>query len=139
VRTVEDLAELAELANGDREVYVRYSVGPDEDAAGPSRDYEADVDLPGLPVTGLRPEPWWPRPTLDWIARRVCKYLDIAAKAPDRRPWILTGRVAGYGPDHEPLVTGVEPIAWIGARAVEQARSRYHRRFAVGLDSTGQG
>lgn len=42
----------------------------------------------------------------DWIARRVCKYMDLVGDAPDRRPWVLTGDIVGNGPDHEPLVTG---------------------------------
>lgn len=78
MRVIDDLDELDELVGAGTPVYIRYSVGPDEDATRPSRDYEADADLPGLPVTGLVPEPWWPRERIDWVARRVCKYLDIA-------------------------------------------------------------
>jgi hypothetical protein len=135
VDCVDDLGELTEIACGSSEIYIRYSTGPDYDEPGRSRDYEADVALPGLPVTTLRPEPWWPRPPADWVARRVCKYLELADKADDRRPWILTGRIAGYGPDHEPLVVDVEPIAWIGERVVTQARRCYYERFEVGRDS----
>lgn len=138
MRTIDDFDDLVELVRGAHDdLYVRYSLGPEADAAGESRDYEADVALPGLPVTNLRPEPWWPRPDEDWIARRVCKYLELAEKAPERRAWVLTGRVAGYGPDHEPLVVDVEPVAWLGDKAIDQARERYWRRFDVGRDSTG--
>ena len=138
METIDDLDELTDLVGGDTRIYIRYSGGPERDAEHDSMDYEAGVSLPGLPVTNLWPEPWWPREPIDWIARRVCKYLDLAENAPDRRPWVLTGTVAGYGPDHEPLVTDVEPIAWIGERAVEQAHERYVRRFNVGRDSTGR-
>lgn len=138
VETIDDLDELTDLVSGDTRIYIRYSGGPDSDAEHDSMDYEAGVTLPGLPVTNLWPEPWWPREPIDWIARRVCKYLDLAENAPDRRPWVLTGKVAGYGPDHEPLVTDVEPIAWIGERAVKQAHERYLQRFEVGRDSTAR-
>jgi hypothetical protein len=63
---------------------------------------------------------WWHRQPIDWIARRICRYLELAANAPDRCPRLLTGQVAGYGPDHEPPVVDIEPIAWVGRNAVEQ-------------------
>jgi hypothetical protein len=67
--------------------------------------------MPGLSVTPLHPEPWWTRPLVDWVARRLCKYLELADRTWDRRPWVLTGNVVGYGPDHEPLVDNVRPLA----------------------------
>lgn len=113
---------------------VRYSMGPASDAEdGPSRDYEADVDLPGWSATTLEPEPWWPRPSADWVARRLCKYDEL--DEPDRFPWLLTGRVVGEGPDHEPLVTDIEPVAWVGRNALAEARRRYEERFDVGQGS----
>jgi hypothetical protein len=67
----------------------------------------------------------------------VCKYAELAKNDPDRRPWILTGRVIANGPDHEPLVVDVEPIGWVGSSAVAEATQMYHQRFDVGRDSTG--
>jgi hypothetical protein len=87
-------------------------------------------------VTTLRPEPWWTREPIDWVARRVCKYLDLAQDDQRRRAWILTGTVAGYGPDHEPLISDAEPIAWLSEDLIEQAHQRYHERFHAGRDST---
>jgi hypothetical protein len=114
---------------------VRYSEGPAHDQrSGPSRDYEADVALPGLSVTTIEPEPWWPRPAADWIARRVCKYAELGEDA-ERYPWLLTARVVGQGPDHEPLVVEVIPLARISPTALGQALQRYHRRFNVGQSS----
>lgn len=136
MRTIDDLAELTRLVSSGPPLYIRYSTGPEDDAARPSRDYEADVELPGLPAASLAPEPWWPGPPIDWIARRVCMYLDIADKAPDRRAWVLRGRVAGAGTDHEPLVTDVVPVAWLSRRLIEEARRRYRERFRPGRDST---
>jgi hypothetical protein len=134
--TIDDLDELVETVDGPTDVYVRYSIGPDADDQLPSRDHEAGVELPGLPVAVLRPEPWWPRPSIDWIARRLCQYRHLATCGSDRRPWILTGSIIGYGPDHEPLLADVAPIAWIGPRVIEQANRRYHEHFHVGRDST---
>jgi hypothetical protein len=62
--------------------------------------------------------------------------MDLADGAPDRRPWVLTGEIVGNGPDHEPLVVDVEPIAWIGESALDQARRLYEDRFDRGRDST---
>lgn len=132
---IDDLALLTALATGDLDVYLRYSEGPGADTVG-SRDYEADLRLPGLSVTSLRPEPWWTRPAVDWVARRVVKYADLAADHPERRPWVLTGRVVGVGPDHEPLIADALPLAWLGPRVLDEAARRYHRRFTPGRDST---
>jgi hypothetical protein len=137
--SVDSLHDLAALLADRPDVFIRYSKGPDADAADPkSRDYEADVELPGLSVTTLNPEPWWPRPAIDWVARRVCKYAELATED-ERRPWLLTGRQVGVGPDHEPLVVDVRPLAWIGPRALEEALTHYRRLFDVGQDSRGRG
>jgi hypothetical protein len=133
--TVEDLGGLVDLVAALPGLMLRYSQGPAADAKGPSRDYEADVDLPGLSVTTLAPEPWWPRPAIDWVARRLCKYLPLTRGGDVRRPWALIGTVVGYGPDHEPLVVDVEPVAWVGYRALDEARAHYRRSFHVGRDS----
>lgn len=116
-------------------VYLRYSHGPDADTDGhPSHDYESGAQLPGLSVTILSPEPWWDRPTADWIARRVCKYAELGERD-DRQPWLLAGAVVGRGPDHEPLVGEFQPLAWVDGAVVEQAREHYHARFEVGRTS----
>lgn len=116
-------------------LFVRYSNGPDADRRdGPSRDYEAGIDLPGWSVTTLEPEPWWSRPPADWVARRLCKYDELGQD--DRFPWLLTGRIVGQGPDHEPLVADPAPVARVGRRALAEARRRYEERFDVGRGST---
>ena len=93
-----DLAALVQLVEeSDRTFYLRYTKGPVHDEThGPSRHYEAAVDLPGLSVTNISPEPWWSRPAEDWVARRICKYLELGEKE-DRYPWLMTGREAGAG------------------------------------------
>lgn len=135
---LDDLDEVTRIVGESPEIYLRYSHGPAADDGRPSRDYEAGVDLPGLSVTTIAPEPWWPRPATDWIARRICKYADLAENSEDRQPWLLVGHVVGHGPDHEPLLADVRPLAWIGPRALRQAQELYRERFDVGRDSTGQ-
>ena len=132
-----DFDELVELVRRKRGLFLRYSRGPEADLReGPSRDYEAGVQLPGWSVTTMDPEPWWTRPPADWIARRVCKYAELAGEE-GRRPWLLTGTVAGYGPDHEPVVVDMSPVAWVSQAALDEALRRYRERYEVGKDSRG--
>ena len=134
----EDLAAVVDLVQRHGTLFLRYSKGPDADAREPrSLDYESGVELPGLSVTTIQPEDWWPRPAEDWVARRICKYAELGEEE-DRFPWLLTGQVVGYGPDHEPLVQDVQPLARISARALDQAQGVYRERFEVGQDSRGK-
>jgi hypothetical protein len=110
-------------------LYVRFSDGPAADAEETSLDFEAKVTLPGLSVCSLTPEPWWTRPDEDWVARRLCKYLDLQEESTHRRPWLLTGVVVGFGTDHEPLIGAAEPVGWVGADAIETAKDIYRTRF----------
>jgi hypothetical protein len=137
VRIIGALDELVALAvNTDSTLFLRYSKGPEYDTSrGPSRDYEAEVDLPGLSVTNISPEPWWSRPAEDWVARRVCKYLELGEEE-DRYPWLLTGRETGRGPDHEPVVELETVVGRLADTVVEEARQLYEARFDVGDDST---
>ena len=136
-RVIRDFDELVALVRASEPpLYLRYSKGPDHDVSGgPSRDYEAGVDLPGLSVTNISPEPWWSRPVEDWVARRICKYLELGQEE-DRYAWLLTGTEKGRGPDHEPVVELVEAIGRLDDRVVEEARRVYEARFDVGNDST---
>ena len=133
-----DLDEMVNLVRETNEpLYLRYSKGPAHDmSSGPSRDYEAEVDLPGLSVTNISPEPWWSRPIEDWVARRICKYLELGEEA-ERYPWILTGSEVGRGPDHEPVVELQEAIGRLDDAVLDEARQLYEARFDVGDDSTG--
>jgi hypothetical protein len=137
LKVMEELADVVETVRVHGTVYLRYSEGPEEDLRHrSSRDYESGVDLPGLSVTVISPEPWWPRPVEDWVARRLCTYAELGASE-GRFPWLLTGRVVGNGPDHEPLVDQVRPIARISERAVREAEGVYRARFNAGRDSRG--
>jgi Family of unknown function (DUF6098) len=132
---VDDLVSVTQLVKQRSDLFLRYSKGPTTDADTVSRDYEAGVDLPGLSVTTIAPEPWWPRPIEDWVARRICKYAELGEQD-DRFPWLLSGRHVANGPDHEPIVELHEPIARLTPQALHQAKQWYRRRFEVGQDST---
>jgi hypothetical protein len=132
---IDDLDEIVELAERSAPLYIRYSEGPDRDREGPSRDYESGLVLPGLSVTPLEPPEWWTPPVHQWIARRICKYADLMRGSHEPRPWLLTGREIGIGPDHEPLLAECRPIAWVGQSALAAAADIYQRRFTVGRDS----
>jgi len=89
------------------------------------------------PTAVLTPEPWWTRPTKDWVARRLCKYDELLNE--ERFPWVLTGDVVGSGPDHEPLVRMREPVLRVGGLALAEARELYEARFHVGQNSRSHG
>lgn len=132
---LDDLMTLSEYVTRNPPVFLRYSEGPRADAASSSSwDYEADVQLPGLSATTLNPEQWWPRPAHEWVARRIHKYADLA-RDPRRFPWIFKGTVVGRGPDHEPLIADVVPIAELGEPLLREAAAVYRSRFHPGRTS----
>lgn len=137
MRTIAGLGQLCEIVSGDEPVYVRYSKGPDHDRGQTSRDYESGAEMPGLSVNPLAPEPWWTKPKEQWIARQLCQYLELQEEGDGRRAWVLTGGIAGYGPDREPLLGAWEPVAWLSDELIDQARTCYEANFDVGRDSTG--
>ena len=116
--TITDLAELVGLLGDD--VYVRWSKGPDEDAASSSRDSLTGVELPGLSASPLAIEPWWEdRSAQLWVARRLYDYRHLRdLRGPDVRAWVLRGEEVGRGPDNEPLVRCLEPLAWVAESAL---------------------
>jgi hypothetical protein len=123
---LEDLADLVARQPG---TYVRISDGPDADRSEQSVDYESGLQLPGLSANRLDPAAWWTRPLSDWLARQVCQYAHLRGRSETHRPWVLTGVVVDRGPDDEPLLADVRPIAWLSAELVSEAARRYRDRF----------
>ncbi len=136
METLGSLEELAKLVASGGTFYVRYSKGPKHDAGTVSRDYESGMDMPGLSVNPLVPEPWWDRPVEQWIARQLCQYMELQDRADDRCAWILTGRVDGFGPDREPLLGDWNCVALLSDDLLDEAQRLYEERFDVGRDST---
>jgi len=128
--TLERLDELTILIDHGETVYLRYSPGPAADASHPSTDHESGLVMPGLSANPLAPPGWWSLPVADWVARRVCQYLRELAEG--ARPWVLTGRVIDFGPDNEPLLDEIRPIAWLSGSLVREAHRRYQERLDAG-------
>lgn len=127
---VHRIDELVELVDDLGVVYLRFSAGPAADAVGQSIDGESGVPLPGLSVNRLTPEPWWPRQTREWLARQICQYAHLAAG--DRYAWVLTGAETGRGPDSEPLVDEIIPVAVLDRAVLDEAVTVYREAFVPG-------
>lgn len=128
--TLTRLAHLTALAARKPVLYLRYSPGPDADAEHPSRDHESGLTMPGLSVNPLTAPKWWTLPPVDWVARSVCQYLRELDEG--ARPWVLTGTQVDVGPDNEPLLVDVEPIAWLSDELLAEAHEHYRTRFDAG-------
>ncbi|MFL6122080.1 DUF6098 family protein [Actinophytocola sp.] len=128
--TLHRLDELTYLLEHDLRVYLRYSPGPEADAGHPSKDHESGLLMPGVSANPLWPPHWWTRPPADWVARKVCQYLRELHEG--ARPWVLTGREIDFGPDNEPLLVDLEPIAWLSADLVREAQQRYQAELNAG-------
>ncbi|MGW5361175.1 DUF6098 family protein [Actinopolymorpha pittospori] len=90
------------------------------------------MPLPGLSVNRLDPPRWWTRPLPDWLARQICQYLHLTERPHSHRGWNLTGTMMGRGPDDEPLLSDVEPVAWLGEPLITAAQARYEEWFRPG-------
>ena len=113
--TLDELVDVVAKADGGRNLYVRWSPGPERDCDTTSVDELTGVSLPGLSANSLRVEPWWAdRPLRLWVARRLHDYRHLReGRGRAVRPWVVRGREVGRGPDNEPLIEIREPIAWV--------------------------
>ncbi|MFD1858620.1 DUF6098 family protein [Aeromicrobium camelliae] len=132
IDVVSSLEELEDLLKRDETVYVRYSEGYDADASSGSFDTESGLELPGLSVNPLTPEAWWTCPVRDWLARQLCQYKHLHEKNPERHAWALTGTLAGRGPDCEPLLVDVVPLARLSDDLLAEAEDVYTSNFDAG-------
>lgn len=132
LRHVRHLAHLAAVVRAWPGLHIRYSDGPDDDSQRTSIDTESGLELPGLSANPLDPEGWWTRPLEEWLARQLTQYRHLAEKDPDRIAWILRGELCGRGPDCEPLLRDVEPVAILDEALLEEARERYLAAFDAG-------
>ncbi|MFJ9041760.1 DUF6098 family protein [Streptomyces sp. NPDC102406] len=122
--TLHTLDDVADEVRRQKHLYVRWSLGPETDLrVGSSRDELTGVPLPGLSANSLDVEPWWQeRPVRIWVARRLYDYCHLPRhRGTGVRPWLLQGRECGRGPDNEPLVREVKPLAWIAPAAIDEA------------------
>ncbi len=68
-----------------------------------------------------------------WVARKVHAYSPRRREMVPGRGWLLTGQVVGRGPDHESLVQGCRPLAWLDDAILEQS-SRLVEQAEATLD-----
>lgn len=132
VREITSLTELERLVSEVSGVHVRYSEGPDADRDRHSIDTESGLELPGLSVNPLDVEPWWTRPRRDWLSRQLCQYRHLSEKNPKRRAWLLRGQTVARGPDNEPLLADVHPIAFLSESVMDEAEQHYRTHFDAG-------
>jgi hypothetical protein len=124
---VTSLDEFAGLVDGwerDLPLYVRWTRDLEADLANEvSRDELTGIELPGLSANGLTIEDWWgDRSTRPWLARKLHDYRHLPRRHGEgTRPWVLTGREIGRGPDNEPLIVECEPIAEITEAVIDEA------------------
>lgn len=124
-----ELEELAVLVRSSPGLCVRYSKGPDDDARDPSMDYESGLELPGLSVNPLDPESWWTRPLAEWLARQLCQYRHLAERDDERFAWALRGRQVARGPDCEPILVDIVPVARLSSGLLAEADRLYAAQF----------
>ena len=125
---IADFDELLRCLERNPVMFVRYSHGPEQDAAEASCDHASGQRLPGLSVNPLTPPVWWTeRPLEEWIARQVSSYAHLWRRGSDKRAWILLGRIVARGPDNEPLVDSAVPLAWLSNTLITQATERAPR------------
>ncbi|QTD96304.1 DUF6098 family protein [Streptomyces cyanogenus] len=125
------LTEVARLVEQHRGLYVRWSKGPGVDLDDvSSTDELTGVPMPGLSANPLDVEDWWQDRSVElWVARRLYDYAHLPHdKGPGVRPWVLTGRETGRGPDNEPLVADVDPLCWIADEVIGAARDEVARQ-----------
>lgn len=132
MRFVKSLEELEQLVDAEPLVFVRYSEGFEHDARSGSIDTESGLELPGLSVNPLTPEDWWTRPLRDWLARQLCQYEHLHEQNPERHAWVLAGREVGRGPDCEPLLADIDPLARLADSVLAEAESVYQHNFDAG-------
>ena len=124
---IDSLDALVELVRRRRGLYVRWSRGPEEDGHERSRDHASGLELPGLAANPLDPPGWWTLPEDAWVARQVTAYDHLGQDQPDHVAWVLSGRMVDRGPDNEPLVVDVEPVACLTPGVLDEAAERAPR------------
>lgn len=129
--TYTSLQELVTLIRRGEPVFVRWSRGPRVDLGeGPtSADQLTGTELPGLSANPLGMEDWWQESLTLWVARRLYDYSHLREDhGSEIQPWVLTGEVVGRGPDNEPLIRRVRPVAWVGESVIAEAEDAVARQ-----------
>ena len=121
---IHNLAELVDLLAHRAELYVRWSKGPADDRHERSRDHASGLELPGLAVNPLTPPTWWTLPIDAWLARQITAYDHLGNEQPEHYAWVLRGTICDRGPDNEPLLVEVTPVARLAPSVLHEAAER---------------
>lgn len=120
---LDTLREVVGMCSTRDDVYLRFSYTPDDSDSSARRERESGYLLPGVPAWPLCPEPWWGAGSRTWIARQLTRHSHLAHSAIE--PWLVTGQLRGRGPDCEPLIAHVTPLARVGHKALLEADESY--------------
>jgi hypothetical protein len=127
LETIRRLDELVRLVEVTPNLYVRWSHGPAADSCATSTDELTGVELPGLSANSLAVEPWWgDRPAHVWLARRLYDYRHLGDR-PGVVPWVFEGEELARGPDNEPVVRCIRPIARLSDGVVRESATTVER------------
>ena len=120
---LDTLSQVVELCANQPNVYLRFSYTPDDRDAAARRERESGYLLPGVPAWPLCPESWWGAGSRVWVARQLARRGYLARAGAE--PWLVTGEVRGRGPDCEPLIANLTPVAHIHTRVLAEADETY--------------
>jgi len=130
IESLDELAELLEQWQDDRQLYVRWTDDIDRDVRSEvSRDELTGIELPGLSVNSLHVEPWWNgRSMTAWVARRLYDYRHLPeVRGPRTRPLVVAGVETARGPDNEPLIADCTPVAEVDLCVIDAATEEVKR------------
>ncbi|WP_324649998.1 DUF6098 family protein [Georgenia sp. H159] len=117
------IGQVVELCGTRTDLYVRFSYTPDDRDVAARRERESGNLLPGVPAWPLCPESWWGAGARVWIARQLARRAHLAHAGAE--PWLVAGEVRGRGPDCEPLIAQINPLARINQRVLAEAEEDY--------------
>jgi len=120
---LETLSEVIEASGGREDVYLRFSYSPDDGDAAARRERESGYLLPGVPAWPMNPEPWWGAGSRVWVARQLARRAHLSHAGAE--PWLVSGEIRGRGPDCEPLIAHVSPIALVHRRVLAEAEESH--------------
>lgn len=120
---LETLSAVVEACSSHDDIYLRFSYAPDDRDATGRRERESGYLLPGVPAWPLCPEAWWGAGSRTWIARQLTRRAHLVSGGVE--PWLVSGEVRGRGPDCEPLIAGLTPLALVSHKVLVEADESY--------------
>lgn len=117
------LSSVVERCADREDVYLRFGHDPEDLDAAARRERESGNLLPGVPAWPLCPEPWWGAGARTWVARQLARRSHLAHAGAE--PWLVAGEVRGRGPDCEPLIGSLAPVALINRAVLAEAEEAY--------------